>query len=102
MAEPAPKPTSRMVLAVMVGLIGALLLGGGGMVWSAWRTADQPFDCAGMAPDDCALEQDIKVAWTKRQNTLGLILTSLGAAMGLALWLTERRAAAKRPPRSDA
>jgi len=100
-AEPTPKPKGRLVVAVTVGLVAALLLGGGGMLWSAWSATNAPFDCAGMGPDDCALEQDISVAWAKRQGALGIILTSLGAAMGLALWLTERRDAAKRP-RSDA
>ena len=92
------------MLAVAVGLVAALLLGGGGMLWSGWRTANRPFDCAGMDPDDCALEQDIQTAWAKRQSALGLILSSLGAAMGVTLWLTERRqrASTPPPPRSDA
>jgi hypothetical protein len=95
-AEVQP-PKGRLALAVTLGLAAALVLGGGGMLWSAWRTTHQPFDCQGLAADDCALEQDIAVAWAKSQNGLGLVVVSLGAAMGLTLWLTERRRRA--PPK---
>src|SRR5262245_47418300 len=97
MADAPPKPKSRVSVAVTVGLAAALVLGGGWMLWSSWRTINQPFDCLGMEPDDCAMEQDIAVAWAKSQNGLGLVITTLGAAMGLTLWLTERRRLA--PPK---
>lgn len=100
MAEAAPKPKSRVTVAVTAGLSAALVLGGGAMLFSAWRTVHRPFDCLGMAEDDCAMEQEIALAWAKSQNGLGLVITTLGAASGLALWLTERRRHA--PPRSDA
>ena len=91
MAEGGPARKGRLVLAVAVGLCAALALGGGGLLWSGYRTVNRTFDCAELSPEECAMEQDIAQAWAKHQVGLGSILMSLGAAMGLALWLTERR-----------
>jgi len=100
-AEASRKPKSRLPVAVTAGLSAALVLGGGSMLFSAWRTIHEPYDCLGLEPDDCAMDQEIAVAWAKSQNGLGMVITALGAAAGLALWLTERRRGAP-PPRSDA
>lgn len=91
MADGAPPRSNRIVLAVAVGLCAALGLGGGWLLWSGARTANQPRDCAGLSQEECALEDDIARAWAKRQVGLGSILMFLGGAMGLTLWLTERR-----------
>jgi hypothetical protein len=97
--ESAPAPKGRLQLAVAVGLAAAMTLGGGGMVWNAWRITSNPFDCAGMTQDDCAMEQDIAMSWAKTQNNMGLILAVVGIGMGLTLWLTERRRDTGAPPK---
>ena len=95
MADGAPARKNRLILAVAVGLCAALALGGGWQMWSGYRTANRTIDCAQLAPEECALEEDIAAAWAKRQVGVGTILMTLGAAMGLTLWLTERRRATR-------
>jgi hypothetical protein len=90
-AEEAPAPGSRLLLAVAVGLCASLALGGGWLFWSGIRTLNQPQDCAERSPEECAMEQDIAFAWANRQVTLGTILVVVGGALSLTLWLTERR-----------
>ncbi len=91
-APPPPPPRkNRLILAVAVGLCAALGLSGAWLLWSGSRTAKTPPDCAELTSEECALEEDIAQAWAKRQVSLGAILMFAGGAMGLALWLTERR-----------
>ena len=91
MAEGAPAPKSRLLLAVAVGLCASLALGGGWLFWSGTRSLNRIQDCAGRSPEECAMEEDIAFAWADRQVTLGTILVVVGGALSLTLWLTERR-----------
>jgi hypothetical protein len=92
---PAPTRKDRLILAVAVGLCGALALGGVWLLWSGSRTANKPPACAELSSEECALEEDIAQAWAKRQVSLGAILMFAGGAMSLTLWLTERHRAAQ-------
>jgi len=96
LADGPPARRSGLLLAIAVGLCAALALGGGWMVWSGYRKVSGTFDCAQLGPEECGMEQDIAFAWARHQVGTGLILAALGSAMGLALWLTERRRAARK------
>jgi hypothetical protein len=80
---------------VAVGLCAAVVIGGAGLTWSGYRTVNRPADCAELTPEECAMEENIAEAWAQRQVSVGTILMGLGTLMGLALWFTERRRAAK-------
>ena len=85
-----------LIFAVALGLCAALVIGGVALTWSGSRTVNRPVDCTKLSPEECAMEEDIVEAWAQRQVAIGTILMGLGTLMGLALWITERRGAARR------
>ncbi|HVE87573.1 MAG TPA: hypothetical protein VND93_32170 [Myxococcales bacterium] len=86
----APAPASGFIWAVAVGLCAAFLIGGAALGWAGYRTVSRPFDCGGLAQDECVMEQDIALGWARYQLGFGIGLVALGTAMVLWLWYTER------------
>lgn len=92
MAEPSRR---NVLVATAIGFCAAFLLSGAGLLLTGYRSLNRELDCAGMSADECVMEQDIVHGWARYQVGFGVGLAGLGAALGLVLWLGERRSAAK-------
>ena len=80
----------------LVGLILGLLLGGVALLALGAIRVMRGFDCAGLTPEECALDREIAVSFARRQVWVGGAL----ALMGIAVFMWTRGRLAGAQPES--
>ena len=80
-------PASR---GALVGLILGLLIGGVALLAVGAVRVVRGFDCAGLTPEECALDGEIAVSFARRQVWVGGALALMGVAV--FMWARARLA----------
>ena len=84
------RSTPSLKRGVLLGLVSALILGGVVLAVLGWRMSVVGPDCAGLTPEECALEREIALAVGQRQTLFGAAMAVLGVSVALFVRLGAR------------